>query len=58
MWSTAGRTMAVWLARDRGGPRLAGQLLAYPMLDDRNSSYSARQMAGRGVWDQHANQVG
>jgi acetyl esterase/lipase len=24
------------LARDRGGPRLAGQLLAYPMLDDRN----------------------
>lgn len=29
------------LARDRGGPRLAAQLLAYPMLDDRT--------VGRGV---------
>jgi acetyl esterase/lipase len=46
------------LARDRGGPRLAGQLLVCPMLDDRNNSYSARQMAGRGVWDQNANQTG
>ena len=26
------------LARDRGGPRLAHQLLIYPMLDDRNTT--------------------
>jgi acetyl esterase/lipase len=46
------------LARDRGGPALAGQLLACPMLDDRNDTPSARQMAGRGVWDRTANGVG
>ncbi|HEX3784882.1 MAG TPA: alpha/beta hydrolase fold domain-containing protein [Pseudonocardiaceae bacterium] len=46
------------LARDRGGPRLIGQVLACPMLDDRNNSYSARQMAGLGIWDQHANGIG
>lgn len=43
------------LARDRGGPTLAGQLLACPMLDDRNDSASARQMAGHGAWDRTAN---
>lgn len=43
------------LARDRGGPRPAGQVLACPMLDDRNDSGSARQMAGRGAWDRTAN---
>lgn len=46
------------LARDRGGPRLAGQLLMAPMLDDRNNSHSGEQMAGRGVWDRTANQTG
>jgi acetyl esterase/lipase len=46
------------LARDRGGPALAGQLLICPMLDDRNESVSARQMAGLGVWDLAANDVG
>ena len=46
------------LARDRGGPALIGQLLLCPMLDDRNNSYSARQMAGLGVWDISFNQVG
>lgn len=46
------------MARDRGGPALAGQLLIYPMLDDRNDSYSTRQMAGRGVWDQASNELG
>jgi acetyl esterase/lipase len=46
------------LARDRGGPALAGQLLACPMLDDRNDTPSARQLAGRGVWDRTANGVG
>jgi len=46
------------LARDRGGPALAGQLLMCPMLDDRNDSVSARQMAGHGVWDRTANDTG
>lgn len=46
------------LARDRrasGWPPLAGQLLACPMLDDRNDSPSAVQMAGHGAWDRTAN---
>jgi acetyl esterase/lipase len=46
------------LSRDRGGPALIGQLLECPMIDDRNNSYSARQMAGLGIWDQAANQLG
>ncbi|OAH13457.1 alpha/beta hydrolase [Streptomyces jeddahensis] len=46
------------LARDRGGPELIGQMLMCPMLDDRNDSVSARQMAGRGVWDRTANESG
>ena len=46
------------LARDRGGPALAGQLLICPMLDDRNDTPSSRQMAGLGVWDRAANEVG
>jgi acetyl esterase/lipase len=46
------------LARDRGGPALAGQLLICPMLDDRNETLSSRQMAGLGVWDRAANEVG
>jgi acetyl esterase/lipase len=46
------------LARDRGGPALLGQLLLCPMLDDRNDTPSTRQMAGLGVWDQGANEVG
>lgn len=43
------------LARDRGGPRLAGALLVCPMLDDRNDSASGHQMAGAGSWDRTAN---
>ncbi|MER7029161.1 MULTISPECIES: alpha/beta hydrolase fold domain-containing protein [Streptomyces] len=46
------------MARDRGGPHLVGQLAMCPMLDDRNNTFSAQQMAGRGVWDQRANEVG
>jgi len=49
----------VLLARDRGGPDLAAQLLIYPMLDDRNDSTSARQFEDvAGVWDREANAVG
>jgi acetyl esterase/lipase len=46
------------LARDRGGPRLRGQLLFCPMLDDRNDTPSSLQMAGLGLWDHGANEVG
>jgi acetyl esterase/lipase len=46
------------LVRDRGGPRLLGQLLIYPMLDDRNDSASGHQMAGVGSWDRSANATG
>jgi acetyl esterase/lipase len=46
------------LARDRGGPALLGQLLLCPMLDDRNQTRSAYQMAGLGLWDRGANEVG
>jgi len=49
---------AALLARDRGGPHLAGQMLIYPMLDDRNNTASAAQMAGVGSWDQTANATG
>ena len=34
------------LCRDRGGPALIGQLLACPMLDDRNNSVSATARRG------------
>lgn len=46
------------MARDRGGPSLAGQMLMCPMLDDRNDTTSAVQLAGMGIWDQSANEVG
>ncbi|GAA4594463.1 alpha/beta hydrolase [Planotetraspora phitsanulokensis] len=48
----------VLLARDRGGPVPAGQLLASPMLDDRNDTVSSRQMAGLGIWDRTSNDTG
>lgn len=46
------------MARDRGGPALAGQMLMCAMLDDRNDTPSARQMAGLGIWDHTSNQTG
>lgn len=46
------------LARDRGGPAVRAQLLLYPMLDDRNDSVSAHQMAGVGTWDRTSNDTG
>ena len=46
------------LARDRGGPQLKGQMLLCPMLDDRNDTPSSLQMAGLGLWDRGANEVG
>jgi acetyl esterase/lipase len=46
------------LARDRGGPELYGQLLGYPMLDDRNDTVSSLQMKGLVPWDHVSNQTG
>ncbi|MEV8368228.1 alpha/beta hydrolase [Microbacterium sp. NPDC064584] len=45
-------------ARDLGGPALAGQLLIYPMLDDRNETASSHQVDGFGVWDRGSNDTG
>jgi acetyl esterase/lipase len=44
--------------RDKGGPRLLGQLLMSPMLDDRNDSASLQQMDGRDIWDRGWNGFG
>lgn len=46
------------LARDRGGPALAGQLLIYPMLDDRDETFSTEQFDGVGLWDKGSNLAG
>jgi acetyl esterase/lipase len=46
------------LARDRQGPRLAGQVLIYPMLDDRDETVSTAQIDGIGVWDRTSNLTG
>ncbi|MFT3853702.1 MAG: alpha/beta hydrolase [Ilumatobacteraceae bacterium] len=46
------------LARDRQGPPLAGSLLMYPMLDDRDATVSSRQFDGCGVWDRGSNHTG
>jgi acetyl esterase/lipase len=54
-----GLTAALALSlRDRGGPRLLGQLLMSPMLDDRGDSYSMRQQDGRDTWDISWNEFG
>ncbi|MEW1826905.1 alpha/beta hydrolase [Streptomyces sp. NPDC088196] len=46
------------LSRDRQGPRVIGQLLMCPMLDDRNDTPSGHQMTGVGIWDRTANETG
>ncbi|RKT86343.1 Acetyl esterase/lipase [Saccharopolyspora antimicrobica] len=46
------------LARDRKGPELAGQVLIYPMLDDRDQSVSTAQYDGFGLWDRQSNLTG
>ena len=42
------------MARDRGGPRLIGQMLSYPMLDDRTTT-EAKPHAGQFVWGESSN---
>ncbi|MBN6053097.1 alpha/beta hydrolase [Nonomuraea sp. RK-328] len=46
------------LARDRGGPAVAFQLLACPMLDDRGVTPSSRRLADAPLWDGAANAFG
>ncbi|XVV10025.1 alpha/beta hydrolase [Actinoplanes sp. CA-131856] len=46
------------MARDRGFPALAGQVLMYAMLDEHNDSVSARQIDGLGIWDRTSNNTG
>jgi acetyl esterase/lipase len=46
------------LARDRGGPKLLGQMLQCPMLDDRCDTPSMHQMHQVGLWDGQSNRVG
>jgi acetyl esterase/lipase len=43
------------MARDLGGPKLAGQLLIYPMLDDRNDTPSSHELDGAALWDRTSN---
>ncbi|MEV0620320.1 alpha/beta hydrolase [Nonomuraea sp. NPDC050404] len=46
------------LARDRGGPELAFQLLICPMLDDRNITPSSHEFTEAVVWNRKANLFG
>ncbi|KAF7587173.1 hypothetical protein BBP40_007636 [Aspergillus hancockii] len=43
------------LCRNRNGPKLLGQSLFSPMLDDKNDTLSAHQFAGIGMWDRERN---
>ena len=53
---TAGVTL---MARDRGTPAIAAQMLIYPMLDHRNTTTSSRQYSGEpGVWTREMNEFG
>jgi acetyl esterase/lipase len=45
-------------ARDRGGPRVRGQLLMCPMIDDRALTPSSTELVGEGVWDSVSNATG
>lgn len=46
------------LARDRGGPALAHQILQGPMLDDRNQTPSSHELDREGFWDRTSNLTG
>ncbi|WP_246222410.1 alpha/beta hydrolase [Phytoactinopolyspora limicola] len=46
------------MARDRGGPAVAGQMLICPMIDDRNNTISTRQFYALGLWDGGFNETG
>ncbi|MFE5140424.1 alpha/beta hydrolase [Streptomyces fagopyri] len=47
------------MARDRGTPPIAAQMLVCPMLDHRNTTTSSRQYSGGpGVWTREMNEFG
>ena len=46
------------MARDRGGVKLAGQLLMCPMLDESNDTESSHQFVDLGLWDRGSNDTG
>ncbi|HSS32752.1 MAG TPA: alpha/beta hydrolase [Solirubrobacterales bacterium] len=46
------------VARDRGGPPLAFQMLLYPMLDDRSCTPSCREIDDIGIFDGWASEEG
>ncbi|MER6824406.1 alpha/beta hydrolase [Streptosporangium sp. NPDC000563] len=47
------------MARDRGAPAIAAQVLICPMLDHRNVTTSSRQYSGgHGVWTREMNEYG
>ena len=59
--SSAGAGLAAGtalLARDRGGPAIAFQCLAYPMLDDRNETASAKEFDAIATWSGKSNRTG
>jgi acetyl esterase/lipase len=59
--ASAGGGLAAGVAlmtRDLDGAPIAGQVLIYPMLDDRNETMSSQQMNGIGVWDRNSNDTG
>ncbi|MFF7974914.1 alpha/beta hydrolase fold domain-containing protein [Streptomyces sp. NPDC007905] len=59
--NSAGGALAAGLAllsRDRRGPRLLGQVLQFPMLDDRCATFSHQQMERVGLWDGASNRAG
>ncbi|WP_341939869.1 alpha/beta hydrolase [Microbacterium sp. LWH10-1.2] len=43
------------MARDRGGPVMAGQLLLCPMIDNTNTTVASRQYDGIGTWQREMN---
>ncbi|MET7427069.1 alpha/beta hydrolase [Dactylosporangium sp. NPDC005555] len=50
---------ATLMARDRGTPAIAAQMLIYPMLDHRNDTTSSRQYSSEpGVWTREMNEFG
>lgn len=58
---SAGGALAGGLAqrwRDESRPGVIGQMLIYPMLDDRAASVSCEQFVGVGLWDRISNETG
>jgi acetyl esterase/lipase len=56
--SSAGGNLAAALAiiaRDHNGPKIVGQLLDCPMVDDRNTTTSSKQFVQEGTWSRGSN---